>query len=142
MRLKLISVLLLLVVCVLRAEPPVIPDALAELQGRWRLTEIAFDGQHKKGITGVWLKIDGDQLLSEDQPDDVATIEIDASQTPKWFDLTDRENKVNIGIYKIEGNVMTIASADSGGARPTEFESVAGSKVFLSVYERETVNHP
>jgi RNA polymerase sigma factor (sigma-70 family) len=65
--------------------------------------------------------------------------------SPNWFDTSiihqSEENsgtiqKGSLGIYKLEGDELTVCSVPSGEGRPKEFVSPEGSKNMLTVYRR------
>ena len=68
------------------------------------------------------------------------TFTIDPKKTPATIDLVPGkgryEGKTLPGIYKLEGDTLTIAFAEPGKDRPTAFESKAGSGVVLVVHKR------
>jgi uncharacterized protein (TIGR03067 family) len=67
------------------------------------------------------------------------TFKLDATKTPKQIDLTPDGGKAGTieGIYKIDGDTMTICYPAPKGKRPEAFESKEGSGVTLSVWVRE-----
>jgi uncharacterized protein (TIGR03067 family) len=104
--------------------------ALKALQGKWEVVKIVMGGEQlpleKKPKLIFTFK--GTQLIPSDMPDDVATIKLDPSQMPAWFNLTDRSNEKSLGIYEISGDTLKICFADPGTERPKEFTSPKGSK--------------
>ena len=69
------------------------------------------------------------------------TATIDPSQEPMSIDLTytegDPKGTKSLGIYQIEGDLLTICRAAPGKDRPTEFSSKPGSGHTLMTYKRE-----
>ena len=47
------------------------------------------------------------------------------------------DDKRALGIFKLEGNTLTLCVNDEGGPRPSKFESTKGSKVSLVVLQRK-----
>jgi uncharacterized protein (TIGR03067 family) len=59
-----------------------------------------------------------------------ASYKIDLTKTPFEIDLIPPSGKADrnsLGIFKIEGDTLTICSDDSGKMRPIKFETVAGN---------------
>jgi uncharacterized protein (TIGR03067 family) len=69
-----------------------------------------------------------------------STCKIDPATNPKQIDLigTEGENKGKAaqGIYKLDGDILTICYTMPGKERPTGFESKPGSEATLVVWKR------
>ena len=48
---------------------------------------------------------------------------IDASKDPKTFDTSASSSPVRLGIYKLDGDTLTICHETGSGIRPTEFKT-------------------
>jgi uncharacterized protein (TIGR03067 family) len=69
------------------------------------------------------------------------TIQIDPTGNPKTMDITfthgDAKGQTSLGIYKIEGDLVTICRATPDRDRPTDFSSKPGSGHALMTYRRQ-----
>jgi uncharacterized protein (TIGR03067 family) len=107
---------------------------LEALQGDW--TSESREVKGKKIDIQFNLTIKGNQwLVSPDNSDPKITFKIDPSKNPKTIDIMQGEETVTLGIYKLEGDRMTMCrSFGKGSARPTEFKS---EEAILIVWKRE-----
>lgn len=112
--------------------------------GEWAGISAAVDGKVLPPDTARELRltltqdryktVKGTQVLFD------STYRIDAAASPKKIfilgnegDLTGKEAQ---GVYKVEGDQMTICYVMPGGPAPAGFESAPGSKAYLIVWER------
>jgi uncharacterized protein (TIGR03067 family) len=117
-------------------------DAKKELdkfQGKWKAEKLIFGGQEAPAEAAAKFAITckGDEFIPVDSPTDVATIKVDPSAKPKTIDLTEKNKKVSLGIYELDGDTMKLCFAEPGTERPKAFESAKDSKVIYVVLKRE-----
>ena len=66
-----------------------------------------------------------------------ATYKADATKAPAELDLSDGpKGKPLRGIFKVEGDTLTVCLVEGDADRPTAFESAAGSKAILLTLKR------
>ncbi|HEV3167314.1 MAG TPA: sigma-70 family RNA polymerase sigma factor [Isosphaeraceae bacterium] len=107
---------------------------LARLQGTWLIAKI-----ESRSVPGAAVQFDitGSTMttLHEDPRTGVATptrksrIVLDETATPRTIDFTTQfefESKTHLGIYKLNGDTLTICMGPLDGPRPTEFRSGEG----------------
>jgi uncharacterized protein (TIGR03067 family) len=113
------------------------------MQGDWNCDKMVRDG--------MALPDDAAQALFRNVKGDAYTVhrfrakagsgtfKLDASKTPKQIDMTPDGGKAGTieGIYKIDGDKLTMCYAAPKGKRPTAFESKEDSGVTLTVWVRE-----
>jgi uncharacterized protein (TIGR03067 family) len=61
---------------------------------------------------------------------------IDPKATPLALDLTAQPSALHLCIFRIDGDTLTLNLGNVGDARPTTFESPAGTKHVLRVFKR------
>jgi len=101
------------------------------LQGTWDLVSINVNGKEisKEQFQAFNIQTiyEGNRLIRRDateQSGDWATFTIDPSTSPRQIDTTNKEGVTEKGIYKFEGDTLTICTRTrSGRERPTKFES-------------------
>jgi uncharacterized protein (TIGR03067 family) len=106
----------------------------ASLQGKWR-------GQINEGTTLelvikkprlTWIRTSTSEGASKRESVDFDIMKVDQVQRPKEIDLRAAEGqfreKIYLGIYKLDGNKLTIRRSQPGEARPKDFEAPEGDK--------------
>lgn len=146
----------LLVLCV--GAGVCVADKKSELdrfQGRWRVVELVEDGKViPQAAIQEWLPSGGFIEVVENaivfrSTDDgkkhAKVFSVDATAYPGHFDLSTRERKEGVGIYKFDDGKLVICLVDpQEGERPTEFAAKKGSERMLMVLERlaDTASKP
>jgi len=117
-----------------------------EMAGTWQAVSYALNGEKapEEDMKKIKLIIDADgkaKALREGKVFIASTTKIDPTITPMTVDVVYTEgelkDKTSLGIYKIEGDLLTICRAAQDKARPTEFASKPGSGLTLMTYKRE-----
>jgi len=118
-----------------------IKQDIDKLQGNWQCTKMVGDGQEAPAeiVSKVIFTFKGDQVANSIDPGDLATIKIDPSKTPTTIDFIDKDNKVDEGIYIIEGDTLKfcMSPSESKKPRPTSFESTKENSTILAVFTRK-----
>jgi uncharacterized protein (TIGR03067 family) len=121
---------------------------LKKLEGKWKAVKlVANDNEQENPM------LDGEEVVLEFKGRKLALMgkdyfditELDPSTTPKIIDLKGLEDKGGIrkdtvyeGIYKIDGETLTIALyVGAGNKRPEKFESPKESNIIVVTLKRE-----
>jgi uncharacterized protein (TIGR03067 family) len=111
---------------------PFSPDRAALMRGNWEMTALVIGGMKLAGNAGLQnlkmtMKFERNGLTeTTNGMAKKGTWKIDARKKPKTIDLTDKtDGKTTVGIYKLEKDELTIALAEPGKARPTDFKGTA-----------------
>lgn len=141
---KRIPCLVLAVAAALRAfAADSLNDAKA-VQGSWVPARAELGGQPmtEAVLKTISLKLDNGkyEVLVGGNPDR-GTYSIDSASKPKSMTITGTEGpnhgKTFPAIYELKGDTLRICYDLSGAKRPTEFKSVAGTKLYLVTYNRK-----
>jgi uncharacterized protein (TIGR03067 family) len=120
-----------------RAAPALEKDE-EKIQGHWKVQSATVAGI--EGPAEVLKKIDysfkGDTVFRNcGATKQEGTFKLDASAWVKTIDIQS-EKMLEHGIYKLDGDNLTICLGEPEEARPAEFESKAGSRRVLIVLTR------
>lgn len=119
------------------------PDATA-IQGSWVPIKAELGGTPLPAavLKTISLKLtDGKYDVLADNHPDKGTYTLDSTANPKSITIigTDGPNKGKTfpSIYELKGDTLRICYDLSGTARPTEFKTIAGTKLYLVTYQRK-----
>jgi uncharacterized protein (TIGR03067 family) len=110
--------------------------------GEWDGEKAVRGGQEKPvpdGGVKVTFTAEGKLIIKEGTKDaNESTYKVDAKKTPAEIELTPpKEDGTRLGIYKIDGDTLTICLADKDSTdRPTKFESPDGTNIMLITLKR------
>lgn len=138
-RLALISMTAVLAsVLTARGDDPKADDKA--LQGTWEVAE-AESGGKPISLKGVTLTLEDGKYTLKSGSLDKGTYTADAAKKPKEMDIkgTDGPNKGKtfLCIYELTGDSLKVCYDLSGAARPKEFKTTPGTKLFLATYKRK-----
>jgi len=112
------------------------------LEGTWAVVSMEHEGrkapdEQAKGVT-LTFTADGKVTVKERDKETKVSYKLDAGKKVKQITLDGDGEKTLYGIYKLDGDNLTICAIDtSADERPTEFATKEGSKARLVVLKRE-----
>jgi uncharacterized protein (TIGR03067 family) len=120
------------------------PKEKAGIVGTWNGEKAVAGGKElpvPEGGVSFTFTEDGKVTVKEGKRDkpDAGTYKLDPKKDPAEIDLTpppEKKEKVVLGIYKLDGDTLTLCFGKDGGERPTKFESPEGSSVVVITLKR------
>ena len=120
------------------------PDDAKALQGNWKPAKAELAGQPLADavLKTISLKLDnGKYEVFVGEHPDRGTYTLDSTGKPKGITVTGTEGPNNgktfPAIYELKGDTLRICYDLSGAKRPTEFKSIAGTRLYLVTYNRK-----
>lgn len=114
-----------------------------KIQGTWVLASTESDGKAvaSESLKGreVRLVFEDDRVIARmgEKSVSLGTFKLDPSRTPRWYDRIYSDGSLRYGIYRLEGDSLTICLAGIGKDRPPAFGTKQGDGLSLLVYKRE-----
>jgi uncharacterized protein (TIGR03067 family) len=115
-----------------------------KLDGKWEAVSQTVDGKDADAdeLKNRYVVFKGDKLtfLYKDKERGTASIKLDPGKSPRQIDVTYEDGAakgaVLKGIYKLEGDTLTLCLGGLGKDRPAEFASKPGSGTILGTSKR------
>jgi uncharacterized protein (TIGR03067 family) len=115
-----------------------------EFEGEWQMLSGVMNGVPMDAVTVQWVKrvTRGNQTSVIAGPQTMLKVEFtfDPSTSPASIDYLNlhgpTKGKRQAGIYRFDGDVLTVCTAAPGAPRPGEFTSVRGDGRSLTVWKR------
>lgn len=139
------TALLTLLAAVVIAAAPGDRKDLEKMQGDWACTRMVISGMQlpDDDAGAMFRTIKGDEytVFRFDKQIGMGTLKLDPNRTPRTIDALPSgpagKGKPILGIYMLDGEMLTLCFAAPGKDRPTAFESKEDSGHTLTVWTRE-----
>jgi uncharacterized protein (TIGR03067 family) len=120
------------------------PQDAKAVQGNWKPVRAELGGQlmAEDVLKTITLELEnGHYEVFVGEHPDRGTYTLDSSTLPKSITVTGTEGpnqgRTFPAIYELKGDTLRICYDLSGAKRPTEFKTVAGTKLYFVTYHRE-----
>jgi uncharacterized protein (TIGR03067 family) len=100
----------------------------SELQGTWTVVSYEDGGGALEKMVGATVIFDGDKMTFKDkQGEQSGPFRLDPAKKPKQIDFLpskeEEERKIDVGIYVLQGDTLTISLNSKSAGRPTQFDT-------------------
>jgi len=111
------------------------------IQGSWQVVAQEKDNQIRNGNSNRLMQVDGwtMRIQSPGRADSTWLLSLDTASTPNEFDMFASDQAVDPafrGVYRVDGDKLTIRLAGRGVDRPRNLSTNEGDKTTMYVFER------
>ncbi len=114
-------------------------------QGTWQVTSFSRNGKEtaKEIVDSIERVVDGKHVFWKRDGKRFAgtTVELNPEANPKTLDVSSDGGTMKgeklLGIYKLEGDCLTVCMAPKGKDRPSKFEANPGTDETLMVFKKK-----
>jgi len=115
-----------------------------EFEGEWKMVSVVMNGVAMDDSAVQWMRrvTTGDETTVLAGPQVMLKVKFtsDASRSPKTMDYVitagPNKGKTQLGIYELNGDLLTVCMSAPGSPRATKFESVPGDGATFTVWKR------
>ena len=100
---------------------------VVDVKGQWDIVSCFYRGE-AAGEMKICVFENGN-LTFDNRPDQIFTYRLDEEKG--WLDISKSDGESLEGIYRSEGDTLTICFADENEDRPTSFDSQEGSPPYM-----------
>jgi uncharacterized protein (TIGR03067 family) len=125
-----------------RADEKAVDKEAKLLDGTWQLVEGEVGGNKlpPAAAKSITLTLSPGKYVVMAESKDEGTVKYFPDASPKAIEITGtagpNKGKTFPAIYELKGDTLTVCYDLSGKARPTEFKSKPGTKLFLATYKK------
>jgi uncharacterized protein (TIGR03067 family) len=112
----------------------------ARLQGKWQAVkgEMAGEPMPATVLEGMVITIKGNRIIHEGPgSDEAVTFELNMRKSPAHIDVTDKDKKTELGIFRLDNDKFEVCVANTGDHHPMDFKSTKENDSVHVIFKRK-----